>query len=76
VIEGKIEGTGGRRRRQQLLYDLKEKRRYWKSKEEALDRTLWRTCFGGGYGPVVRLRGGGGGGGGGGVVVAVRRGRG
>jgi hypothetical protein len=23
-------------------------------KEEALDRTLWRTCFGKGYGPVVR----------------------
>jgi hypothetical protein len=23
-------------------------------KEEALDRTLWRTRFGRGYGPVVR----------------------
>jgi hypothetical protein len=23
-------------------------------KEEVLDRTLWRTCFGRGYGPVVR----------------------
>jgi hypothetical protein len=34
--------------------DLKEKRRYWKLKEEALDRTLWRTSFGRGYGPVVR----------------------
>jgi hypothetical protein len=44
----------GRRRRKQLLDDLKEKRRYWKFKEEALDRTLWRTRFGGGYGPVVR----------------------
>jgi hypothetical protein len=35
VIEGKLEGriemTGRRgRRRKQLLYDLKEKRRYWK----------------------------------------------
>jgi hypothetical protein len=59
VIEGKLEGriemTGRRgRRRKQLLDDLKEKRRYWKLKEEALDRTLWRTCFGRGYGPVVR----------------------
>jgi len=34
--------------------DLKEKRGYWKSKEEALDRTLWRTRFGRDYGPVVR----------------------
>jgi hypothetical protein len=54
VIEGKLEGrtemTGRRgRRRRQLLDDLKEKRRYWKLKEKALDRTLWR-----GYGPVVR----------------------
>jgi hypothetical protein len=59
VIEGKVEGrieTTGRRwrRRKQLLDDLKENRRYWKLKEEALDRTLWRTRFGRGYGPVVR----------------------
>jgi hypothetical protein len=59
VIEGKLEGrivTTGRRgrRRKQLLDDLKEKKRYWKLKEEALDRTLWRTRFGTGYGPVVR----------------------
>jgi hypothetical protein len=59
VIEGKLGGriemTGRRgRRRKQLLNDLKEKRRYWKLKEEALDRTLWRTSFGRGYGPVVR----------------------
>jgi hypothetical protein len=59
VIEGKPEGriemTGRRgRRRKQLLDDLKEKRRYWKLKEEELDRTLWRTRFGRGYGPVVR----------------------
>jgi hypothetical protein len=44
VIEGKLEGsievTGIRgRRRKQLLDDLKEKRRYWKLREEALDRT-------------------------------------
>jgi len=31
-----------------------EKRGYWKLKEEALDRTLWRTGFGGGCGLVVR----------------------
>jgi hypothetical protein len=47
--------TGRRgRRRKQILNDLKEKIRYWKLKEEALDRTLWRTCFARGYGPVVR----------------------
>jgi hypothetical protein len=45
VIEGKLEGriemTGRRgRRRKQLLDDLKGKRRYWKLKEEALDRNL------------------------------------
>jgi hypothetical protein len=59
VIEGKLEGgiemTGRRgRRRNQLLDDLKEKRRYWNLKEEALDRTVWRNRFGRGYGPVVR----------------------
>jgi hypothetical protein len=59
VIEGKLEGrieiTGKRgRRRKQLLDDLKERTRYWRLKEEALDRTLWSTRFGRGYGPVVR----------------------
>jgi hypothetical protein len=54
VIEGKLEGRiemTERRgtRRKQLLDDLKEKRKYWKLKEEALDRTLWRTRFGRGY---------------------------
>jgi hypothetical protein len=34
--------------------DLKEARRYWKLKEEAQDRTLWRTQFGRDYGPVAR----------------------
>jgi hypothetical protein len=60
VIEGKLEGRiemtgrpGGRSK--QLLDDLKEKRGYWKLKEEALDRTQWRTRFGRGYGPVVRM---------------------
>ena len=42
--------TGRRgKRRKQLLDDLKEKTEYWKLKDEALDRTLWRTGFGGGY---------------------------
>jgi hypothetical protein len=59
VIEGKLEGriemTERRgRRRKQLLEDLKEKRRYWKLKKEALDRTVWRTRFRRGYGLVVR----------------------
>jgi hypothetical protein len=59
VLEGKLEerievtGRQGRRRKQ-LLDDLKEKRIYWKLKEEALDRILWRTRFERGYGPVVR----------------------
>ena len=42
------------RRGKQLLDDLKEKIRYFKLKEEAQDRTVWRTRFGRGYGPVVR----------------------
>jgi hypothetical protein len=54
-IDGRIEVTGRRgRKRKQQLNDLKEKLRYWKLKEEALDHTLWRTRFGRGYGPVVR----------------------
>jgi len=40
-----------RRRRKQLMDNLKETREYRKLKEEALDRTLWRTRFG--KGPVV-----------------------
>jgi hypothetical protein len=59
VIEGKLEGRiemieRRGRRRKQLLDDLAEKRRYWKLKQEALDRTVWRTGFGRSYGPVVR----------------------
>ena len=34
--------------------DLKEKRGYWKLKEEALDGTTSRTDFGRGYGTVAR----------------------
>jgi hypothetical protein len=59
VIEGKIKGgikvTGRReRRRKKLLDDRKERRGYSHLKEEALDRTMWRARFGGGFGPVVR----------------------
>jgi hypothetical protein len=61
VIEGKLEGRiemmgrlGRRRTSKQLLDDLKEKKRYWKLKEEALDCTMWRTCFGRDCGPIIR----------------------
>ena len=58
VIEGKIKGqievTRRRgRRRKKLLDDLKDRRGYCQLKEEALDRTVWRNCFGRGFGPVV-----------------------
>ena len=58
VIEGNIRrgievaGRRGRRRRK-LLDDLKERTGYSHSKEEALDRTVWRTRFGRGFGSVV-----------------------
>ena len=59
VIEGKIKGevqVRGRRgrRRRKLLDDLKERREYSQLREEALDRTMWRACFGRGFGPGVR----------------------
>jgi hypothetical protein len=59
VTEGKIqrgiEVTGRQeRRRGKLLDDLKERRRYSHLIEEALDRTMWRACFGRGFEPVVR----------------------
>jgi hypothetical protein len=54
-LEGRIERTGRRgRRRKQLQDDLREKRKHWKLKEEALDRTVWRTSFGRCCRPVVR----------------------
>jgi len=41
VIDGKVEKTGRQgRRSKQLLNGLMETARYWKLKEEALDRTL------------------------------------
>ena len=59
VIEGKIKGQmevarRRRRRRKKLLDDLKDRRGYSHLKEAALDRTMWRHRFGGGFGPVVR----------------------
>jgi hypothetical protein len=59
VIKGKIQGrieVRGRqgRRRRKLLDDLKERRGYSHLKEKALDRTMWRTRFGRGFGPVIR----------------------
>ena len=51
--EKKVKGKQGRRSKQ-LLDNLEEKRGYCKLREEALDHTLRRYHFGGGYGPVVR----------------------
>jgi len=59
VIEGKIkremEVTRRRGRRcKELLDDFRDGRGYSYLKEEALDRSMWRNRFGGGFGPVVR----------------------
>ena len=59
VIEGKIKGEmevarRRGRRRKKLLDDLNDRRGYSHLKEEALDRTMWRHRFGGGFGPVVK----------------------
>jgi hypothetical protein len=59
VIEGNIKGgievTGRReRKRTKLLDELKEGGGYSHLKEGAVDRTLWRACFGKGFGPVMR----------------------
>ena len=43
------------RRRKKLLDDLKDTRGYSHLEEEALDRNMWRDCFGRSYEPVVRL---------------------
>jgi hypothetical protein len=58
ITEGKKEGmieVRGRqgRRCAQLVNVHKEKRGYWKLKEEALDHSLWRTCCGRGCGPDI-----------------------
>jgi len=54
-IEGKIEVRVRRgRRSKQLLDELRDARRYWTLKEKALDRIVWRTGFGRGYGLPYR----------------------
>ena len=53
-IKGELEVIRRRgRRRKKLLDDLKDRTGYSHLKEEALDRTMWRHRFGGGFGPVV-----------------------
>jgi hypothetical protein len=47
-----VTGIRGRRRTR-LLDDIKEARGYWKLKEEAVDRTVWRPHLGIGCGPAV-----------------------
>ena len=42
------------RREKQLLDDFKEARKYFKLKDEALDRNMGRIRFGRACGPVVR----------------------
>jgi len=57
ITEVKKDGKKGRRRgrrHMQLVDDLNEGKGYCKLKKEALDRPLWITCFGRGYGPVIR----------------------
>jgi len=52
VIIRKSETTIRRgRRRRQLLDNFKERNRHWNSKGEVLDRSLWRSRFGRGFGP-------------------------
>jgi len=44
--EGRIDKTGRRGRKyQQTLDDPYESKRCWKSKEEVLDRTIWRIAL-------------------------------
>ena len=59
VIEGKIKGEMEVTRRRgrickKLLDDLKDRTGYCHLKEEALDRTMWRNRFRGGFGLAVR----------------------
>jgi hypothetical protein len=55
-ILGKIEVTGKKRgrRRKQLLDEVQKMRGYWKLKEEAVDRSVWRIRFRRDCGPVAR----------------------
>jgi hypothetical protein len=53
VIEGKMKGRRGSRRKH-LLDKLTERRRCINFKEEALDHSVWKTCFAISYGPDSR----------------------
>jgi hypothetical protein len=46
--------TERRRRRRRKLLNLKERTGDSHLKEEALDRNMWRVCFGRSFEPVVR----------------------
>jgi hypothetical protein len=52
-VEMEVTRTQGRRRKK-LPDDLKDRTGYSHLKEEALDRTMWRNRFRGGFEPVVR----------------------
>jgi hypothetical protein len=53
-IEGKIKGgIEVTRIRRKLLDNLRQRRGYSHLKEEAVDRTMWRARFGGGFGSTV-----------------------
>jgi len=55
LYQREVGGTGRReRRRKQLPFYFKEKRRYLYLKEEALDHDGWRTGCEKGYGPSIR----------------------
>ena len=55
---GKDRSDGRRgRRRKQLPDGSKEMRGCWELKEDALDRTLWRTGFRRGYVTIIRNSG-------------------
>ena len=54
-VEGRIKVTGRRKSSRKQLPDYLQKTRdYWKLKQQAIDRSLWRTCFRRVYGPIVR----------------------
>ena len=49
-IKGQIEVTRRRGRwRKKLIDKLKDRNGYCQTKEEALDRTMWRNCLGRGF---------------------------
>jgi hypothetical protein len=54
VVGGKMEVTGKRRGKRKQLLDDHNETRFWKLKEDALDRAFRRIRFGRGCGAVVR----------------------